>query len=215
MSYYEAYCVVYLFICCRSYFTVCSDIRQMHDIARSFKWGLLIGIYLYILIEDKTTLLWKTLLFYIFEETLLRHEILPFYLFCFHFHLEVTWLCHVIHLLYRWLQPQSIKSRLLFRYVNRNNIFVKTIYFISWLMFYLLAVIYKCFSFRVFCCLCPEKLTNWSLIIILCDIRISATVVKKIRKIYAFIRSLWPNRIYIVLLKISLYIMRASASLMT
>ena len=55
----------------------------------------------------------------------------------------------LLPLLDRGNRRQLIKTLLLVLYAKRNNIVVETLYFISCLMFDLLAVIYKCFAFRV------------------------------------------------------------------
>ena len=57
---------------------------------------------------------------------------------------------YYFYLLDRGKRRQSRKHLLFIWYAKRNNIVVKTIYFNSCLMFDLLAVIYECFTFRVF-----------------------------------------------------------------
>ena len=75
-----------------------------------FWMGFCLLIYIYILIEEKMTSSQKNILFYIFGEKWLCHEnSFLFINFCFNFYLEVTWICHAIHLLYRgkWHYPRK------------------------------------------------------------------------------------------------------------
>ena len=121
-------------------FTIASCLRLLYCYKTLLSHGLLnefVDWYMYVYMyfwerQPRCVTLW----FSVFREKRIGHDYLPFYSFCFIFHLELTCSLHVFYLWYRGKRHQLRKTLLYYFgiYVNINNCILKNMFIVCLLM---------------------------------------------------------------------------------